>query len=156
MTAPASAMALREMVREILSEVIAEEVQGRVENGNRAGKISVAARERVIIGSQADLDAAVRRIIGAAQDSAGRAALERGELVFELALQGPTPSGQANIASVVHRVDKGAVTERHVKAAAEAGAIIVTARRVVVTPLARDRSRTLGVTIRKDTEEERC
>lgn len=150
MTTPVSGTALREMVREILSEVIAEEVRGRVKNGDRAGMINVASRERVVIGTQADLDAAVRRIIEAAQDSAGRAAIERGELTFVLAEQPIAPSTPASAADIVHRVDKGAVTERHVKAAAEAGAVIVIAHRVVITPLARDRSRSLGVIIRKD------
>jgi hypothetical protein len=150
MTAPVSGVALREMVREILSEVIAEEVQGRVETGGRGAMLNVTSRERVVIGTQADLDAAVRRIIDAAQDPQARAAIERGELAFELAALPSAPSKQASVVDVVHRVDKGAVTERHVKAAAAAGAVIVTAQRVVVTPLARDRSRSLGVIIRKD------
>ena len=85
MTAPVSLVALREMVREILSELIAEEVQGRVETGGRGAMLSATSRERVVIGTQADLDAAVRRIIDAAQDPQARAAIERGELAFELA-----------------------------------------------------------------------
>ena len=149
MTAPVSGIALREMVREILSEVIAEEVHGRAETGGGGVMLNAAYSERVVIATQADLDAAVRRIIEVAQDPQARAAIERGELAFELATP-PAPSKHTNVADVVHRVDKGAVTERHVKAAAEAGAIIVIAHRVVVTPLARDRSRSLGVIIRKD------
>ena len=100
------------------------------------------------IASQADLDRAVQRILKEAQDPAGRSAIERGDLAFVLVAEPSTREmGQA---PVVHRVEKGAVTERHVRAAAEAGAVIVTARRVVITPLARDRSRSMGVLIRKD------
>ncbi len=49
-----------------------------------------------------------------------------------------------------HRVDKGAVTERIVTAAAAAGARLVLGPRAVLTPLARDRARALGVPIEKE------
>jgi hypothetical protein len=147
MTAPVSASALREMVREILTEVIAEEIEGRIGSLDSAMISRAQDRERVTISSQADLDRAIRRVVEVAQDPAGRAAIERGDISFVL---GSTPADAAVTSAAVHRVDKGAVTERHVRAAAEAGAVIVTARRVVITPLARDRSRSLGVVIRKD------
>jgi hypothetical protein len=50
----------------------------------------------------------------------------------------------------VHRVDKGAVTERAVAAAAAAGARIVVGPRAVLTPLAKDKARSLGVPIEKE------
>jgi hypothetical protein len=49
-----------------------------------------------------------------------------------------------------HRVEKGAVTERAVQAAASAGARLVLGPRAVLTPLARDRARALGVPIEKE------
>lgn len=148
MTTSVSVQDLREMVREILTEVIADEIQGRVTSAGGAASLPHAKRECVTITSQADLDRAVRRILEAAQDPAGRSAIERGDLTFVLAAE--SPARETGQAPVVHRVEKGAVTERHVRNAAEAGAIIVTARRVVITPLARDRSRSMGVVIRKD------
>lgn len=148
MTTPVSAQALREMVREVLTDVIAGEIAGRVASAGAAAHPYRPPRESVTITSQADLDRAVRRIVEAAQDPEGRAAVERGDISFVLAAEAPTH--EAGQAPVVHRVEKGAVTERHVRAAAEAGAIIATARRVVITPLARDRSRSMGVVIRKD------
>jgi hypothetical protein len=51
------------------------------------------------------------------------------------------------------RIEKGAVTERHVREAADKGARIVLAPRAVLTPMARDRARSLGVEIEK---ERRC
>ena len=48
------------------------------------------------------------------------------------------------------RVDRGAVTERRVAQAAAEGARLVVGRRAVLTPLARDRARTLGVVIEKE------
>ena len=148
MTTQVSPQAMREMVREILTEVIAEEIEGRVGSATGTASLSRAKRESVTITSQADLDRAVRRILDAAQDPAERSAIERGDLTFVFAAE--SPAREMGQAPVVHRVEKGAVTERHVRAAAEAGAVIMTARRVVVTPLARDRSRSLGVLIKKD------
>jgi len=49
-----------------------------------------------------------------------------------------------------HRIGKGAVTERAVQAAASAGARLVLGPRAVLTPLARDRARALGVPIEKE------
>jgi hypothetical protein len=51
------------------------------------------------------------------------------------------------------RVGKGAVTERTVRNAAADGARLVLARGAVLTPLARDQARALGVEIEK---EARC
>jgi len=44
-----------------------------------------------------------------------------------------------------HRVERGAVLERHVKAAAAAGSALVIGPRAVLTPLARERARASGV-----------
>ena len=51
---------------------------------------------------------------------------------------------------VAHRVEKGAVTERAVEAAAKAGARLVLGPRAVLTPLAKDKARALGVAIEKE------
>ena len=48
------------------------------------------------------------------------------------------------------RVEAGAVTERAVKEAAKAGARLVLSPRAVLTPMARDRARSLGVEIEKE------
>ncbi|WP_214316965.1 hypothetical protein [Nonomuraea sediminis] len=50
----------------------------------------------------------------------------------------------------VHRIERGAVTERHVNAAAKAGAKLVLGPRAVLTPLARDRIRATGVTVERE------
>jgi hypothetical protein len=61
------------------------------------------------------------------------------------AQRGPGPATPAT----VHRVERGAVTERAVNAAAAAGAALSIGPRAVLTPLARDRARTLGVVIER-------
>jgi hypothetical protein len=55
-----------------------------------------------------------------------------------------------HVATPGHRIDKGAVTERAVQAAASAGVRLVLGPRAVLTPLARDRARALGVPIEKE------
>jgi hypothetical protein len=51
------------------------------------------------------------------------------------------------------RIEKGAVTERVVREAKAAGARLVLAPGAVLTPLARDKAKALGVQIEK---ERRC
>jgi hypothetical protein len=48
------------------------------------------------------------------------------------------------------RIERGAVTERAVVAAAKDGRRIVLGRRAVVTPLARDKARALGVALERE------
>jgi hypothetical protein len=50
----------------------------------------------------------------------------------------------------VHRIERGAVTERAVKKAATDGGRLMIGRRAVLTPLARDRARVLGVVIERE------
>jgi hypothetical protein len=59
----------------------------------------------------------------------------------------PSAAAPVHPDPATHRVDRGAVTERHVRAAEAAGRRIVVGPRAVVTPLARDRARTAGVEI---------
>lgn len=62
----------------------------------------------------------------------------------------PADHGRAGTSQADHRIEKGAVTERAVQAAASAGARLVLGPRAVLTPLARDRARALGVPIEKE------
>jgi len=64
------------------------------------------------------------------------------------ALPAAAATGSAN--GTVQRVEKGAVTERMVAAAARDGAAMVLGPRAVLTPLARDKARALGVPVRKE------
>jgi hypothetical protein len=58
--------------------------------------------------------------------------------------------GRAGTSGGDHRIERGAVTERAVQTAASAGARLVLGPRAVLTPLARDRARALGVPIEKE------
>ena len=105
-----------------------------------------AAVERVVLRSDADLDVFVRRLVHRLESPRERAAILSGELRFEL--EG-TNAGGAAVAGVM-RIERGAVTERSVKEAAAAGARLVLSPRAVLTPMARDRARSLGVEIEKE------
>jgi len=72
------------------------------------------------------------------------------EVVRELQTGAPTAPAPAPAPDTALRVERGAVTERAVVAAAKDGRRIVLGARAVVTPLARDRARALGVALEKE------
>lgn len=109
-----------------------------------------AGVEQVTIRSDADLDAFVRRLARRLENPKDRMAIISGRVRFSLAGGG---ASQAPGRGPELRIEKGAVTERHVREAADSGARIVLAPRAVLTPMARDRARSLGVEIEK---ERRC
>ncbi|WGY02413.1 hypothetical protein QI633_01345 [Nocardioides sp. QY071] len=103
--------------------------------------------EAVRIADDADLDGFARRLLALFENPKNRQDLRAGRLRFRLE-GGSTAAVAAD--RPVQRVDTGAVTERQVKAAAEAGRRLVLGRRAVLTPLARERARALGVPIEKE------
>ena len=111
--------------------------------GGRVEEVSLAS-DAELRGVRAAAAAAVREPARARGDPLGRAAV----------LAAPRRAhGQATSASGARRIEHGAVTERVVREAAAAGGSLVLGPRAVLTPLARDVARTLGVTIEK---EKRC
>jgi hypothetical protein len=89
----------------------------------------------VTISSDADLDAFVRQVLDHGD------AIRAGRLRFTL-----SGGGSAGVMRVAH----GAVTERKIKQAADAGARLVLGPGAVLTPLARDKARALGVEIERE------
>jgi hypothetical protein len=63
---------------------------------------------------------------------------------------GPGLAASVGTGSAIRRIEKGAVTERAVIAAARAGEQLVLGPRAVLTPLARDKARALGVPVEKE------
>jgi len=108
-----------------------------------------SAVERVTIDSDADLDRFVRALL--ARAATDGPAILAGRIRFTLG-RGETIGGGETTAGVV-RVAHGPVTERTVKKAAAAGARIVVGAGAVLTPLAREKARALGVEIER---EQRC
>jgi hypothetical protein len=108
--------------------------------------------ERVDLRSDADLDAFVRSLARRLENPRDRMAILSGRLRFGLTANATAGAADA-AAPPALRIEKGAVTERHVREAAEKGARLVLSPRAVLTPMARDRARSLGVEIEK---ERRC
>jgi len=126
---------LRQLVREVLAEHVRPATPPAADPESWTVRIS----------GDDDLHAFVLRVLRLADNPRVRRDLISGRSRFSLA-------GQHAVAAEVatHRVDKGAVTERAVAAAAKAGARIVLGPRAVLTPLAKDKARTLGVRIEKE------
>lgn len=108
--------------------------------------------EDVVVRCDDDLQSFALRLLGLFDNPGAREDLRAGRLRFRLAGPAAAPVGVPAGAAEgpVQRVDKGAVTERHVKAAAQAGARIVLGRGAVLTPLAREKARALGVHVEKE------
>ncbi|HEX4660898.1 MAG TPA: hypothetical protein VH307_26200 [Streptosporangiaceae bacterium] len=136
-------------------------------NGRADGRRSDGTLHPVRLATNEDVHEFVLQIIRLADNPKRRRDLLAGRLRFTLAPTGPTLApaawpangrspqtpadhGRAGTSQADHRIEKGAVTERAVQAAASAGARLVLGPRAVLTPLARDRARALGVPIEKE------
>jgi len=102
----------------------------------------------VRLDTDAELHEFALRVLRLADNPKMRRDLIAGRIRFRLAAA--ATASAAATARAVHRVDKGAVTERAVAAAAAAGASLVLGPRAVLTPLAKDKARALGVQIERE------
>ena len=100
--------------------------------------------ETVRLSDDAELDGFVRKLLRLFENPKNRADLKAGRLRFRLA----SKATGAGSGGPVHRVDSGAVTERYL--ADLAGGTLILGRRAVLTPLAREKARSLGITITKE------
>ena len=139
---------LRALVREVIRDVLPQ---------------GLAVTETVNLSTDDDLAAFVKRLLDL--DPGQREELRSGRKRFRLAspqaLSVPAGAGQvgagqsngaerAGPSAPVRRIERGAVTEAVIAAAARAGERLVLGRGAVLTPLARDRARASGVPIEKE------
>jgi hypothetical protein len=151
---------LRELVREVLRDALPAAPTRPPSGVPEAGATAPAAPpaepppaaanggsvQAVRLRTDAELHEFVLKVLRLADNPARRADIVAGRLRFSLAGQDDGGGGPA----IAQRVDKGAVTERAVIAAARAGARLVLGPRAVLTPLARDKARALGVPVEKE------
>jgi len=117
-------------------------------NGHAPGPDGGPGRvETVRIRTDADLNVFVRHLLTVFEDPRSRQELRAGRYRFSLA---PEPRSSPAGPGPARRVEQGAVTEKTVAAAAAAGERLVLGRRAVLTPLARDKARKLGVHVEKE------
>jgi hypothetical protein len=161
--------AIRTLVRQVLRDLLPDGVKSKsaapaspAMSGTvspvSAPPASAAVAEsggvvEVSLATDSELNAFVRGLAGAFADGRVREAVLGGRRRFILkrrgkhdAGAGPTEAGRGES----ERVAKGVVTERAVAMAAKAGRRLVLAKGVVMTPLARDRARALGVSIERE------
>ena len=136
---------LRALVREVIRDVLPK---------------GLPVTETVNLSTDEDLAAFVKRLLDLDPDQ--REEIQSGRKRFRLpgissAPQLPSvPAGAANGAeragdsAPARRIERGAVTEAVIKAAARDGQRLVLGRGAVLTPLARDRARASGVQIEKE------
>ena len=144
---------LRALVREVIRDVLPH---------------GLAVTETVNLSTDEDLTVFVKRLLDL--DPAQREELRSGRKRFRLASPqarsvpagarpssaGPSSAGQsygaerAGPSAPVRHIERGAVTEAVIAAAARAGERLVLGRGAVLTPLARDRARASGVPIEKE------
>jgi hypothetical protein len=145
---------LRALVREVIRDVLPQ---------------GLPVTETVNLSTDEDLAAFVKRLLDL--DPGQREELRSGRKRFRLAspqaLSVPAGAGQvgagqsdgagqnngaerAGPSAPVRRIERGAVTEAVIAAAARAGERLVLGRGAVLTPLARDRARASGVQIEKE------
>ncbi|QZH62093.1 hypothetical protein K1X22_10550 [Mycolicibacterium farcinogenes] len=99
--------------------------------------------ETVQLTNDRDLDNFVRKLLRLFESPKTRADLKAGRLSFRLAGATGASGGGAS-----RRIESGAVTERHI--ADMAGGTLVLGRKAVLTPLAREKARSLGIRIEKE------
>ena len=132
---------LRALVREVIRDVLPK---------------GLPVTETVDLSTDEDLAVLVKRLLDLDPDQ--REELRSGRKRFRLAttLAPSVPAGaidgaeRAGESTPVRRIERGAVTEAVIKAAARAGQRLVLGRGAVLTPLARDRARASGVQIEKE------
>ena len=138
---------VREVVRDAVSDLVPPPTVADHNGIQPAGPLNADEKTRidtVRIATDNDLDAFVRQLLRLFENPKARADLRNGRLSFRLA------AGPAHSQTTFRRIDSGAVTERHIADIAESGGGLVLGRKAVLTPLAREKARALGVSIQKE------
>jgi hypothetical protein len=153
MTDPETRESLRRMVREVLQEILPRDLGTAATAGAKAGlpqhtPPSTDVRH-VRVRDDHDLADVVTQVLNLAEDPARAADLRSGRIRFAL-----LPERAADTASAPGpiEVERGAVTERLIQRAAREQRRLRLGSRAVVTPLARDRARALGVALERTTD----
>lgn len=137
-----------DMIRSLVREALRDAVAAKPELLRQAPAVRPGVTEVVSLGSDADLARFVQRVLDMAQDAGTLAQLRSGGIAFTLGAAGAGVSASSTPADVIV-VEKGAVTEAMVRKAAEAGAALHLGPRAVLTSLAKDKARAMGVDIVK-------
>jgi hypothetical protein len=137
---------LRHLVREVLRDALPD-LKPEAVGVSPTGPLAAGQKNRtdtVRIDNDRDLQGFLRNLLQLFENPKNRADLRAGRLTFRL-----IERGRAG-AATTHRFDSGVVTERQIADLAAAGGVVVLGRKAVLTPLAREKARALGITIEKE------
>ena len=158
--------AIRALVRQVLRDALPEAVRERIASETAKAAVSAPASQKkadpaprtsesdpakvedVTISSDAELNTFARRLL--ALEPKQREAVQAGRHVFRLKRARKQAEVDVTGRGGSERIGKGIVTEKKVMAAAKAGKRLVVGKGVVLTPLARDKARQLGVQIERE------
>ncbi|AQA05088.1 hypothetical protein BVC93_24805 [Mycobacterium sp. MS1601] len=150
MTAQPGAQELRAMIRELIIESLPAAAEPEQSSP------TVPEFRTVVLATDGDVSNFVHTIITMLDDPLQSQRLRRGTISFRLSQTSPDAQRPLSAAASVDssaavRVERGAVTEKIVTAAAADNRAIVVSPRAVLTPLAREKARKLGVDIVRET-----
>jgi hypothetical protein len=149
--------AIRGIVRELLRELKPAILGRRSDAGGKAHPVAEqprtgapvpASSEEVALDTDAQLSAFVLRLIQLAEDATMRGAIRAGRVRFRLRRSAATQPGKPQPRERLRPTPR-IVTERDVMAAARQQGRIVLDKGMVMTPLARDKARQLGIAIER-------
>jgi len=145
-----------EMLRSLVRDALREALNGANGATEIAKALTVESKpaqlvEVVSLNNDSDLKSLVNRVLDLAADPQTLAALREGTIAFQLSQQSANHSSDDSNAT---RIEKGAVTESTIRKAAESGSTLILGRKVVVTSLARDKAREMGVAIIRENQQE--
>ena len=144
------------MVRDVLAEEIGNlRRAGQIRDEEGAPRRQIR-EEAVSIRSDADLRAFVARLLEILKDGRSRQEIEQGRWVFRLGAasagtseqRGP-PASAAAPASSTATIEIGVVSERQIEGLAPGITSLIVGKSVRLTPLALDRLRMLGISLKR-------
>lgn len=134
-------------LRALIRDVIAAEIAAV----KRETAPAQQAEHRVRIASDADLAAFAKQVLSLAGDPATRSAIANGTYRFKLdaAAAAPAPATGASARIDPVRIERGVVTETMLLKLPKGTRRLQVGASVSVTPLARDKASSLGITIER-------
>jgi hypothetical protein len=134
-------------LRALIREVIAAEIAAVKREA--APSASASAEHRVRISSDADLAAFAKQVLTLASDPATHNAIANGSYRFKLDGGSSTASAPTPAANTSAKIEKGVVTETMLLKLPKGTKRLQVGAGVSVTPLARDKASSLGITIER-------
>jgi hypothetical protein len=132
-------------LRALIRDVIAAEIAAV----KRDAAPGASAEHRVRISNDADLAAFAKQVLSLADDPATRSAIANGSYRFRLEGSASAAPSASAPASTAARIDKGVVTETLLLKLPKGTRRLQVGAGVSVTPLARDKAGSLGITIER-------